>query len=282
MSTVLGAHVLERGGTHGSSTSPLLRSLVSAILGANVLPTYPRADVTFVSRRGRLARRRLGQALSRLPGRDRRLRARPLPPGGDGRDPRPARPPLAHVQPLLDAADGRARHPPLGSVRRRAGVLRQLGRGGDRGRPQVRAQGHRQDGHRRARRLVPRPYLRGPVDDGSAGEASRVRAARARRPLRPPERRGVAGGRRRRRQRRLRPPRAHPGRGRNPPGYARLPRDSGRARGGTRRPALLRRDPVRPGSHRHVLRPRAARDQASARRAGKGARQWAADRRASS
>ena len=201
---------------------------MSAILGAQ-RPTdlsARRRDVRVG--RGRLARRRLGQAVPRLPGRDRRLRARPLPPGRDRRDPRPARPSLAHVQPLLDAADGRARHPPLGSVRRRAGVLRQLGCGGDRGRPQVRAQGHRQDGHRRARRLVPRTYLRGPVDDGSAGEASRVRAARARRPLRPPERRGVAGGRRRRRQRRLRPPRARPGRGRNPPGYARLPRDGGR------------------------------------------------------
>ena len=101
--------------------------------------------------------------------------------------------------------------------------------------------------------------LRRPVGHGPAGEARRVRAARPRRPLRAAERRRVAGGRRRRRQRRLHPPRADPGRGRHQPGDASLPRISGRRSPRRPGPALLRRGPVRPRAHGHVLRARAAR-----------------------
>ena len=74
-----------------------------------------------------------------------------------------------------------ARRPALRAVRRRAGVLLQLGRRGDRGGDQVRAQGDRQARDRRARGLVPRPDARRALGDRPAREARGVRAARPRR-----------------------------------------------------------------------------------------------------
>ena len=86
--------------------------------------------------------------------------ARTPPPRAARRRARPARPALARVEPLLDGADGAARRALSRPLRRRAGVLLQLGRRGGRGRAQVRAQGDGQDRPRRARGLVPRPHVR--------------------------------------------------------------------------------------------------------------------------
>ena len=80
---------------------------------------------------------------------------------------------------------------PLRPLRRRAGVLLQLGRRVDRGRAQVGAQGDRARRGRDARRLVPRAHARRAVGHGPAREArrrsSRSSPARAsRRPRRWP------------------------------------------------------------------------------------------------
>ena len=83
--------------------------------------------------------------------------------------------------------------------------------------------------HRRARGLVPRADVRRALRDGPAREVGRVRAARARRPLRAPERRRVARRSRCGRQRRLHPAGADPGRGRSQARHARVSRDLRRA-----------------------------------------------------
>ena len=80
---------------------------------------------------------------------------------------------LYWTEPML-----RARRAALRALRRRAGVLLQLRRRGERGGAEVRAQGDRQARHRRARGLVPRPHARRARGDRPAGEAGGVRAAR--------------------------------------------------------------------------------------------------------
>ena len=75
---------------------------VSAVAGARVLPTYARANVTFERGEGCLARRRRREALPRLPRRDRGRRPRSLPSRGHRGRSRPARPPVARLEPLLD------------------------------------------------------------------------------------------------------------------------------------------------------------------------------------
>ena len=64
-----------------------------------------------------------------------------------------------------------ARRAALRALRRRAGVLLQLGRRGERGGDQVRAQGDRQARHRRARGLVPRPHA--PARSRSTGQPAK-------------------------------------------------------------------------------------------------------------
>ena len=113
-----------------------------------------------------------------------------------------------------------ARRAALRALRRRAGVLLQLGRRGGRGGDQVRAQGDRQARHRRARGLVPRPHARRAL----GRPASRRSARRSSRcvpgvHVRDAERLRVARGGGRRRDR-LHPARARAGRGRHPPGAA--------------------------------------------------------------
>ena len=119
-----------------------------------------------------------------------------------------------------------ARRAAVGALRRRARVLLQLGRGERRGGDQVRAQGDRPAGHRRARELVPRPHARRAVRHRPAGEARRLRAARPGRHVREAERLGLAR-RRGRRRHGLHPRRADPGRRRHP---SRRARSSSRAR----------------------------------------------------
>ena len=253
---------------------------VTAVAETHVLPTYARQDVTFVRGEGGW-RRRLGrQALPRLPGRDRRRRARPLPPGGHGRGPRPARPPLARLEPLLDAS-------------RWLELAERLSRrfGGaqaffcNSGAEAIEA------GLKYARKATGKPgivALEGSFHGRTLGALS-VTGQPAKRagfePLVPDVRfarlndaeslaaacaDGDVG---------CILARADPGRGRHPPGDRALPRVGGRARG-RRHGGLLFFDEIQCGVGRtgHVLRPRAARRQARARRARQGARQRPADR----
>ena len=153
-------------------------------------PPHVRAARRHVHRRrGLVARRRRRKALPRPLRRHRRRRARPPPPRAARRRARAARPALARLEPLLDRADAEALAEAVGPLRRRAGVLLQLGRRVDRGRAQVGAQGDRPQRGRRARGLVPRPHVRRAVGDRPAGEARRLRAARPRRRVRDARRR---------------------------------------------------------------------------------------------
>ena len=141
---------------------------VAARLARGCCPTYARQDVTFVAGEGAWlvdaeGRRYLdflaGIAVVGLG----HLHPAPLAAAQCS-----ARATLARVEPLLDGADGRACRAPVRPLRRRPGVLLQLGRGGDRGRAQVRAQGDRQARRRRARGLLPRAHLRRALRDRPA------------------------------------------------------------------------------------------------------------------
>ena len=72
----------------------------------------------------------------------------------------------------------------FGAIRRRAGLLLQLGSRGDRGGDQVRAQGDGQSRRRRARGQLPRQNARCALGDRAVGEAGALRAARLGRELR--------------------------------------------------------------------------------------------------
>ncbi len=106
---------------------------MSTTLEAPVLPTYARQDVTFVSGEGswlvadsgeRYLDLVAGIAVVGLG----HCHPAPLAAAQDA-----ARPALAHVEPVLDGADGRAAERLSDALRRRAGVLLQLGRRGRRG-----------------------------------------------------------------------------------------------------------------------------------------------------
>ena len=170
----------------------------------------------------------------------------------------------------------------LGAVRRRAGVLLQLGRRGDRGRAQVRAQGDGQARGRRARGLAStaarsaRSRVTGP-----AGEAGGVRAARAR----ASRSRGRTTSSRSRRPSapddRADPARAGARRGRRHPAR-RAGSSQAAAELADEHGALLVLDEVQTGRrpHGHVLRLRAARRAPDLVTLAKGLAQRAADRRA--
>ncbi len=159
---------------------------------AALLPTYARADVTFVSGEGAWLVDVGRKALPRPARRDRGRRPRPLPSRAARRRARAARLALAHLEPLLDRADDQARRPALRPFRRGSCLLLQLRRRGDRGGAQVGAQGDRQARGRRAGRLVPRPHARRARGDRPAGQACRLGAARAGGAVRTAERRRVA------------------------------------------------------------------------------------------
>ena len=142
-----------------------------------LLPTYPETSVTFVEGDGvwlidQAGRRYLDFA------------AGIAVVGLGHRHPAPLAAAHAQLDRLWHASNlygtepaARARAAPLGAVRRRAGVLLQLRRRGERGRDQVRAQGDRQAGRDRARGLVPRPHARRALRHRPAREARGVRAA---------------------------------------------------------------------------------------------------------
>ena len=132
------------------------------------------------ARRGLPRVGRRGPRVPRLRRRDRGRRARPPAPAPSRRRARAARPALARVESLLDGADAPARGAALGAVRRRAGVLLQLGRRGERGGAQGRAQGDRPHADRRARGRLPRPDARRALRHRPAGEVGGLRAARPR------------------------------------------------------------------------------------------------------
>ena len=138
----------------------------------------------------------------------------------------------------------------VGPLRRRAGLLLQLGRGGGRGGAQVRAQGDRQARDRRARGLVPRPHARRARRDRPAGEARGVRAARAGRHVRARERRRRRSRRRSGRRRGCILLEPIQGEGGVHPLDAGVRRRRARARRRARRAARLRRGADRRRPHR--------------------------------
>ena len=142
---------------------------------------------------------------------------------------------------------------PTASAAGGTGVLLQLRSGGGRGGAEVRAQGDRQAGRRRAGGLLPRSHARRALGDRPAREAHRLRAAAPGRHFVPPN--DVARSRRPSTTTPACPARAGARRGRRPaarPGFV-------RARAGARPAALPGRDPDRRRPHGHVLRVRAAR-----------------------
>ena len=125
------------------------------------------------ARRGRGPVRRRRAPLRRLHGRHLDEQRRPLPPGRRGRDRRPVGAPDQRLEPLLHRADGRAGRVDPRPLARRAGLLLQLRRGGERGRAEARAQARRPGpaGGGRAGRRLPRPHLRRAVADRPALQA---------------------------------------------------------------------------------------------------------------
>ena len=233
------------------------------------------------SRRGgsRLGRRR--SRVPRLRHRHRGRGPRPPAPGGHRGGARAARPAVARVQPVLDGADAATRLAPLGAFRRRAGVLLQLRRRGERGGAEGRAKGDGPAADRRARRRLPRPNDGSALRDRSALEVGGIRATRPRVLVREAQRRRVARGRRRSRWRPRRDhARARPRRGRRPPARRLVRRRRRGDRTGARRAPRPRRGPGGARAYRDVLRIRAARHRARPRDAGEGPRERAADRRA--
>ena len=162
------------------------------------MPTYAPADVTFVRGAGTELWDAERQALPRLPVGPGRHRARPRQPGGRRRRRRAGPDPAARVEPVPHRARrGGGRHPRHPRRRRRAGrrqgVLRQLGRRGQRVRHQARPQVRRAGPARRRLRLrqLPRPDPRHPPRHRAAGQARAV----------PAPARGVPARRLRRRRR---------------------------------------------------------------------------------
>ena len=175
---------------HGGRRVTSLRGSEPRALSAAreaVLPTYARADITVVRGEGCRVWDDDGARVPRLRGGDRRRRARALRAGAARRRPRAARPALARLEPLLDGADAAARRPPRGAVRGRAGVLLQLGRRGERGGAQDRAQGDGQNPDRRARGRLPRADARralAPPASRPSGRASARSCPASRSPAR--------------------------------------------------------------------------------------------------
>ena len=125
---------------------------------------------------------------------------RPSPPAGGRGGQRAAGPADAREQPVLHRAADAPGRAPLALQPGGQGVLRQLGRGGQRGGDQARAQGQTRRGHRRRPRGVSRSYLRRAVGHAAGVQAGAVRAAGPRLPGGRSET-GGAGGRGRRRDR---------------------------------------------------------------------------------
>ena len=190
---------------------------VSALAAAPLLPTYSAGRSAPSSRAtgsGKALVDDAGRPLPRLRRRHRRRRARPSPSGAARSRARAARSAVARLQPVRHRARPRARRAALRAVRRRPGLLLQLGNGGERGAATSGTRGGHGPGRRdRAGGQLPRPHDRRARGDGPAREARGVRAAAPGRPLRAAERRRVAAGRGRS-GRRSDPRRADPRRGR--------------------------------------------------------------------
>ncbi len=170
-------------------------------------------------------------------------------PGGVG----PGRDPRAHLEPGRQpavAAAGRAAARP--DRPRRAGVLRQLRRRGERGSVQDRP-AHRPHVGGRGRGRLPRPHHGRARPDRSEGEAGAVRAAAGGRDLRAVRRRAGAAlrGRRVDRGRRAR---ADARRGRRRPGAGRLPGGGASGHPAARCPARPRRGADRHRPYRRLVR----------------------------
>ena len=229
-----------------------------------------------------------GPGVPRLPRRSGRDLARPRPPRGGRRRGRAGPHAAPRVEPLLQRRPAEAgRRAQRAPRRRRAGLLLQLRRRGQRVRHQAgpplrpEARHHAHVPRRVGPQLVPRPDAHDPGRHRPAGEAGGLPAAGA----------GLLAGalRRRRRPRGAgravrgeagrHPPRGGPGRGRGVAGAARLP--AGRA--GAVRPVggtpHARRGADRPRADGQVVRLRALRRPARHRHHGQGAGQRRADRR---
>ena len=176
---------------------------------------------------------------------------------------------LYWTEPMLRLAGA-----PRRALRRRAGVLLQLGRRGERGGAQDRAQGDRPHADRRARGRLPRPHARRALGHRPAGEVGGLRPARARRLA---SRGRTTSSRSRRRSRRpatralilLEPVLGEGGVIPLEPAFVQAAAELAREVG-----ALLCVDEVQTGHgpHRDVLRLRAARHRARPRHARQGPR----------
>ena len=143
-----------------------------------VLPTYARADVTIVRGDGCRVWDDAGPRVPRFRRRHRRRRSRPSARRRRSRQ----RTSSSTASGTRRTSTGRSRcsgSPRLLAERFPGGsLLLQLGRRGERGRAQDRAQGDRPHPDRGARGRLSRPYARGAVGDRPAREVGGIRAAR--------------------------------------------------------------------------------------------------------
>ena len=170
-----------------------------------------------------------------------------------------------------------------GAFLRRASLLLQQRRRGQRGGDQARSQARRRGARRPLRdphhlRLVPRANDRDRQRDGAGEVSERLSAAAPGFPLRSIRRRGGDGGGGARGDRRD-SRRADPGRRRRERPAGRISAPAARALRPRRAALDSRRSPGRHGTHGHALRPPARRDPAGHRHARQGARRRRADRR---
>ena len=251
---------------------------MNVLTGTPLLPTYARFPVTFVDGEGTWLIADDGQRYLDLVAGIAVVSLGHCHPGAARGRARAARAALARLEPLLDRADGEAGAGALGALRRRAGVLLQLGHRGGRGGDQVGAQVDRASSGLVALEGSFHGRTMGALSiTGPAGEARAVRAARARRPLRDTRRRSPTPSGPRR-------PRSCSSRCRARAASARSPprRSRRRARSPTSSSALLVFDEVQTGHRPHgrVLRLAALRRAAGRGHAREGARERPPDRRA--
>ena len=146
-----------------------------------LLPTYARADLTIVRGDGCRVWDSDGREYLDFGGGIAVVVARPLPSRPTGGRARSARTVVARLEPVPHRAPPSCSRRPLGSLRGCAVLLLQLGRRGDRGGGQVRAQGDRQARRRGARGWVPRADVRRALRDRTPRRRVRRRHAAVRR-----------------------------------------------------------------------------------------------------